>query len=159
MTNDAYGRPVVMPSLCYKDPFAALDWLEKAFGFKRVMVITDSDGRHGHSEMDVGGGGLIMIGGEWASHVASPAAVGGKNTQSTHVHIQGNVDDHCARARAAGAKILRGPEDQFYGDRTYIAVDPEGHAWSFAQSLRYVTREDAEKASGLKIDGWPVKAK
>ena len=46
------------------------------------------------------------------------------------------------------------PADQFYGDRTYMARDPEGHAWSFAQTVRYVTREEAEKASGLKIDGW-----
>jgi hypothetical protein len=28
------------------------------------------------------------------------------------------------------------------------------HVWSFAQTVRYVTREDAEKASGLKIEGW-----
>jgi uncharacterized glyoxalase superfamily protein PhnB len=143
----------------YKDPFAALDWLEKAFGFRRVMVITDDAGNLGHAEMEVGEGGLIMIGGEWAPHIASAASVDGKNTQNVHVHIAGSVDDHCAKARAAGAKIVRELEDQFYGDRTYIAVDPEGHTWSFAQSLRYATREEAEKASGLKIDGWPARPK
>jgi hypothetical protein len=26
--------------------------------------------------------------------------------------------------------------------------------WSVAQNLRYVSREEAEKASGLKIEGW-----
>lgn len=164
MSGDAYGRPAVIPSVFYKDPFAALDWLERAFGFRRVMVITDDAGSHGHSEMDVGGGGLIMIVSEWASHIASAAiasaaSVGGKNTQNVHVHIAGSIDEHCARARAAGAKIVREPEDQFYGDRTYIAADPEGHTWSFAQSLRYVTREEAEKTSGLKIDGWPQRVK
>jgi hypothetical protein len=46
------------------------------------------------------------------------------------------------------------PEDQFYGDRTYRAVDPEGHVWTFAQTVRQVTREEAEQASGLKITGW-----
>jgi len=35
-----------------------------------------------------------------------------------------------------------------------MAKDLEGHVWSFAQTIRYVTREEAEKASGLKIEGW-----
>jgi hypothetical protein len=44
--------------------------------------------------------------------------------------------------------------DQFYGDRTYRARDPEGHVWTFAQTVRHVSREEAEKESGRKIDGW-----
>lgn len=58
-------------------------------------------------------------------------------------------------APAAGATILTEPEDQFYGDRTYRARDPEGHVWTFAQTVRRVSREEAEAASGLKIEGWP----
>jgi hypothetical protein len=50
--------------------------------------------------------------------------------------------------------ILQEPTDQFYGDRTYRARDPEGHVWSFGQTVRVVSREEAEKASGLKIVGW-----
>jgi hypothetical protein len=44
--------------------------------------------------------------------------------------------------------------DQFYGDRTYRARDPEGHVWTFGQTVRHVSREEAEKESGLKIEGW-----
>ena len=44
--------------------------------------------------------------------------------------------------------------DQFYGDRVYAARDPEGHVWSFGQTVRKVSREEAKQASGLKIDGW-----
>jgi len=36
------------------------------------------------------------------------------------------------------------------------AGDPEGHVWSFGQPKRIVTREDAERESGLKVTGWPV---
>lgn len=50
--------------------------------------------------------------------------------------------------------IVREPADQFYGDRSYMAKDPEGHVWSFAQTVRQVSREEAERASGLKIEGW-----
>jgi uncharacterized glyoxalase superfamily protein PhnB len=56
--------------------------------------------------------------------------------------------------RAAGATIIREPAAQFYADRSYMARDLEGHLWSFAQTVRHVTRKDAEKASRLKIEGW-----
>jgi uncharacterized glyoxalase superfamily protein PhnB len=150
---DAYRRPTFAAAVLYKNPFAALDWLEKAFGFERSMVITDASGNLGHAEMKFGDG-YIMVGSEWAEYVVSPATVGGKNTQTIHVHLNDGIDAHCEHARAAGAVILREPEDQFYGDRTYMAKDPEGHVWTFAQNLRYVSREEAEKASGLKIEGW-----
>ena len=151
--QDPFRRPALGSALFYKDAFAALDWLEKAFGFERTMVITDKDGKLGHSEMRFGDG-YIMIGGEWIDYVASPASIGGKNTQSIHVHLADGIDGHCERARAAGAVILQEPTDQFYGDRTYRARDPEGHVWTFGQTVRYVGREEAEKASGLTIEGW-----
>jgi uncharacterized glyoxalase superfamily protein PhnB len=151
--DDPFRRPTFGSAVFYKDPLAALDWLEKAFGFERVMVITDANGNLAHSEMKFGDG-YIMVGSEWADFVASPASVGARNTQSIHVHLKDGIDAHCQRARAAGAVIMREPADQFYGDRTYMARDPEGHVWSFGQTVRQVSREEAEKASGLKIEGW-----
>ena len=151
--EDPFRRPALGSALFYKDAFAALDWLEKAFGFERTMVITDKEGNLGHSEMRFGDG-YIMIGTEWIDYVASPASIGGKNTQSIHVHLADGIDGHCERARAAGAEILQEPADQFYGDRTYRARDPEGHVWTFGQTVRFVGREEAEKASGLTIKGW-----
>ena len=150
---DPYRRSTFGPALFYQDPFAALDFLEKAFGFERTMVITDAEGRLGHSEMRFGDG-YLMLGSEWTSNVASPASTGGKCTQTVHVHLTEDIDAHCKRARSAGAKIVQEPTDQFYGDCTYRALDLEGHMWTFGQNKRYVSREEAEKASGLKIQGW-----
>lgn len=45
--SDAYHRPSLGAAVYYKDPFAALDWLEKAFGFRRQLVVTENDGRCG----------------------------------------------------------------------------------------------------------------
>lgn len=151
--TDHPHRATLASAVVYKDPDAALDWLERAFGFERSMVITDADGNLSHAEMTVGEC-YLMVGAEWAGHVASPASVGGKNTQSVHVHLDADLDAHCDRARAAGAEVVRQPEDQFYGDRVYAVKDPEGHVWTFAQTVRQVSREEAEKASGLKIEGW-----
>ena len=143
----------LIPALIYSDPKAALDWLEDAFGFEIAMVITDKDGNLGHSEMSIGDS-LISVGSEWADFTASPVTTGGKNTQMVHVGLDEGIDAHCERARAAGATILQEPTDQFYGARTYRARDPQGHVWTFSQHVRAVTREEAEAASGLKIEGW-----
>jgi len=151
--DDPFRRTAFGAALFYKDPLAALDWLERAFGFERVMVICDQQDQLVHSEMRFGDS-YLMVGSEWADFTASPASIGGKNTQTLHVHLQEGLDQHCEHARAAGAVILREPQDEFYGDRTYTARDTEGHVWTFGQTVRKVTREEAEQASGLKIDGW-----
>ncbi|MCO4888921.1 VOC family protein [Cupriavidus sp. WGtm5] len=151
--DDPFRRTAFGAALFYKDPLAALDWLERAFGFERVMVIRDQQGQPVHSEMRFGDS-YLMVGSEWADFTASPASTGGKNTQTVHVHLPDGLDQHCERARAAGAAILREPQDEFYGDRTYTARDAEGHVWTFGHTVRKVTKEEAEQASGLKIDGW-----
>jgi uncharacterized glyoxalase superfamily protein PhnB len=117
------------------------------------MLIEDGDGNLAHSEMRFGDA-AVMVGSEWSDAHRSPASLEGRNTQSLHVHIDEDVDVHCERARAAGAEIIEEPAEQFYGDRTYRCRDPEGHIWTVAQTVRQVTREAAEQASGLKITGW-----
>ncbi len=99
------------------------------------------------------GDGVIMVGSEWSDAHKSPASVGGKCTQTVHVHLtakDGPVDAHCERARKAGATILMEPENQFYGDRSYRALDLEGHIWTFGQTVEVVPTEQWEAATGLK---------
>ncbi|MBA3810659.1 MAG: VOC family protein [Caulobacteraceae bacterium] len=146
-------RPKLIPALSYRDQRAAMTWLEKALGFEVFMLIEDADGGLVHSEMRFGDA-VVMIGSEWTDDHRSPASIGGKNSQTVHVSVDGDIDAHCERARAAGAVILAEPETQFYGDRTYRCRDPEGHMWTVSQTVAEVTREEAEKISGLKITGW-----
>lgn len=146
-------RAPLISAVCYRDPKAALRYLEAAFGFELIMLIEDEQGELVHSEMRFGNA-AIMVGHEWSEDHKSPSSLGGKNTQTVHIQIDSDVDAHCARARAAGFEILVEPATQFYGDRTYRARDPEGHIWTVAQSVQAVTREEAEAATGLKITGW-----
>ena len=67
---------------------------------------------------ELAGRGRVMVGAEW-TEFASPASVGGANTQRLHVQLDGSVDEHYERAKAQGATIEKAPEDQFYGDRSY----------------------------------------
>ena len=151
MTSATPPRPAFIPSLAYKDNRAALKWLQKAFGFEPSEVLTDTQGNIVHAEMSHGDG-VVMIGAEWADWTRSPASLGGKNTQRVHVRIEHGIDEHCAHARQAGAKIMMEPAEQFYGERTYIATDLEGHYWTFSQPVRAVSHEEMERASGFKFE-------
>ena len=117
------------------------------------MLLETADGEVAHSELRYGEG-VIMVGSEWSADHQSPASVGGRNTQTIDIHIDTDIDAHCEQARKAGAVIIAEPESQFYGDRTYRCKDPEGHIWTISQTLRVVSREEAEAATGLKITGW-----
>lgn len=141
-------RPAFIPSIIYKDNRTALTWLQNAFGFEASEVLTAANGDIVHAEMSHDDG-VVMIGGEFADWTRSPASLGGKNTQRVHVRLAHGIDEHCARARQAGAVIAMEPEDQFYGDRTYMAVDLEGHHWTFSQPVRSASKEGIEKASGF----------
>src|SRR5262245_54112922 len=142
-------RPSVASAVSYKDPKKALRWLEAAFGFEPSMVILGPGEELMHSEMRFGDG-LLMIGSEWSPMHRSPSSIDGFNTQTVHIHIDTDIDAHCDRARKAGAKIAMEPETQFYGDRTYRAVDPEGHIWSFGQTIKPMSSDDWDKAMGVK---------
>lgn len=143
------AHPSVTPAVVYKDPRAALDFLARAFGFELDMLLEDKAGNLAHSQMAVGEG-RIMVGYEWSENHRSPAAIGRVCTQTVHIQLIEDINAHCARARAAGAEILAEPETQFYGDRTYRARDPEGHIWTFAQTVETLTPDQWDKASGLK---------
>jgi uncharacterized glyoxalase superfamily protein PhnB len=147
----AMDRASLASAIFYRDPLAAFGWLEKAFGFEPAMMITDPDGGLAHAQMSFGNG-YVMIGSEWADYTKSPASIGGKNSQAVHVNLDSDVDAHCARATAAGAEIVQAPTDQFYGDRTYRARDPEGHVWTFAENKRPFSAEESAAATGLKIE-------
>ncbi|MGD9753999.1 MAG: VOC family protein [Acidimicrobiia bacterium] len=144
---------VFTSSVHYRDPKGAVAWLERAFGFETTMAIegpADAP-EQCHYELSSAGEGRIMVGGEWTAAVRSPASVGGVTTQAVHVQLAGGLDEHCERARSAGAVIEMEPADQFYGDRVYRAADPEGHRWVFSMHVRDVSRAEAEAAIGQPI--------
>ena len=71
------------------------------FGFRRSLLITKFDGRFSHMEMRCDTG-VLMVAGEQATYVSSPASIGGKNTQSLHVLLTQDLNTHCAHTHAAG---------------------------------------------------------
>jgi uncharacterized glyoxalase superfamily protein PhnB len=150
------ARPPVVACLFYKDPIAAMRWLEQAIGCETTELVVDAEGRVGHAEVSFRGC-PIGIAHEWTgpqiggSPMKSPANLGGANSQFLRLTLDDGVDALCERARAAGARITQPPEDQFYGARTFRFIDPEGHVWNFEQTVAQPSVADMEKASGLKF--------
>lgn len=136
--------PRLSSALFYDDPRAAIDQLERAFGFTTRILVEGPGGEVEHSELTYGESVIMVAGthrnGAPDGRVASPAAMLGRNTQSLFLYVD-DADAHCAQARAAGVEILREPYDSDHGpeywtDRNYEAVDREGHRWWFAHRVR-----------------------
>jgi uncharacterized glyoxalase superfamily protein PhnB len=128
--------PDVIPAISYDDAPAAIEWLERAFGFERVAVHEGEGGTIEHAELRAGTGMVMMgssrePGGERYERfpVRSPRQAGA--ITAGFYRIVDDPDAHCRRARAAGAEILMDLTDQDYGSRDYTARDPEGHLWTF----------------------------
>ena len=121
---------VLFPFLRYRDAPAAIDWLVKAFGFKELMVVPNENGTVAHAELEFASGAMMLASArDDELRIKSPSDLGAV-TGGIYVYLQ-DVDAHCERARAAGAEIVRGPEETDYGSREYTARDLEGHLWSF----------------------------
>lgn len=136
--------PRISSGLSYRDAAKAIDWLCEAFGFEVRLKVEGEGGRIEHSELTYGEG-LIMVGQErdevarFGTKMLSPLTAGGV-TQSLMIYVD-DVDAHCERARQAGAKIISEPAvhdygDDYWADRSYGALDPEGHTWWVSQRIR-----------------------
>ncbi len=138
--------PRMSSSVVYQDAAAAIDWLCDAFGFAVRLKVEGDQGQIEHSELTYGDG-LIMVAQEtpqsprpWKSTMRSPKSLGGAATQSIMFFVD-DAEAHCAHARAHGARIVEELATHDYGadywsDRSYGALDPEGHVWWITQRLR-----------------------
>jgi uncharacterized glyoxalase superfamily protein PhnB len=119
----APGMQAINSYLAVANVAASMDFLEKAFGFVRGVVLPDPDGQLRYAEMRHGNSVVMLI------RKGDPAtASGGASALYTYV---GDVDGQLARARAAGAGVAEA-EDKPWGDRVAVVTDPDGHRWVIA---------------------------
>jgi uncharacterized glyoxalase superfamily protein PhnB len=122
----------IIPTLRYHDANAAIDWLCKAFGFERKMVVPGEGGRVLHAELALGHD-MVMLGDDETeySHLVSAPKKGEPVSQGLYVVVE-NADAHCERAKEAGAEILIPPTShEEYDGRDYTCRDPGGYVWTF----------------------------
>jgi uncharacterized glyoxalase superfamily protein PhnB len=120
----------IFPALRYRDAPAAIEWLGRAFGFEPRMVVDGAPGTVAHAEL-VHGDAMIMLGSARPPESDDYSAAAPPPGGTALYMVVADPDAHHERARAAGASIVRAPQDTDYGAREYSARDPEGNVWSF----------------------------
>jgi PhnB protein len=102
---------------------ASMEFLERAFGFTRGVVLPDTDGQIRYAEMRHGQSAIMLV------RRGDPAtASSGAAALYTYV---GDVDRAAAEARKQGAGVTEA-QDQPWGDRTAAVTDPDGYRWILA---------------------------
>ncbi|MBT8201230.1 MAG: VOC family protein [Acidimicrobiia bacterium] len=138
----------IIPYLMIEGAAEALDFYAKAFGAIQKYRLNMPDGGIGHAEIEVNGATVYLADApddmEGFGGAANPSKLGGTSVLM-HLYVT-DVDASAQQAVGAGATLLRPPEDQFYGDRAAVVVDPSGHQWSLHTHIRDVSPEEMTEA-------------
>jgi uncharacterized glyoxalase superfamily protein PhnB len=128
MSNDlTTPAPTVWPCVSARNAKALIEFLTTALGFEVNALYNEGEVVH-HAELCWPPGGGIMLGsvreGDTDGRVAAPGTL-------TVYAVHHDPDALCARARAAGATIVREPFGTDYGSRDFALRDPEGNYYQF----------------------------
>ena len=63
-------------------------------------------------------------------------------TLAHNVRSPDEVESVTEQARAAGARIVREPEETIWGGYSTAFLDPDGHPWEIAHNPRWTLRAD-----------------
>jgi|SRR5579883_2958766 len=133
----------IQPYLYFKSSADAIAFYAKAFGAVERMRMVNKDGRVGHAEIQIGDSVVMMADENAATGVHSPEHYGGvPMSLMLYVH---DCDVVYNQAIAAGAKSLREPADQFYGDRMAGVADPFGFHWWIGTHIKDVSMEEMKQ--------------
>jgi PhnB protein len=145
------GYHTIIPYLSIKGAADAIEFYKKAFGATESMRMAQPDGRIGHAELQLGDS-RVMLADEFPEmDFRSPRSMGGSPVH-IHMYVE-DVDNVVSRAVAAGAKVVRPVQDQFYGDRSGTVADPYGHVWHVSTHTEDVSPEEMRKRAAAQHKG------
>ncbi|MBI3670701.1 MAG: VOC family protein [Acidobacteria bacterium] len=137
------GYHTATPYLIVKDAASAIEFYKKAFGATELMRMADPSGKVMHAEIRMGNSPIMLADEVPEMGYRSPQSLGGSPV-SILLYVE-DVDTVFNQAVAAGAKVQRPVEDQFYGDRSGGVTDPFGHVWHIATHKEDVSPEEMRK--------------
>jgi uncharacterized glyoxalase superfamily protein PhnB len=143
-----WKAPGLVPSLAVTDVLKAVEWLDRAFGFRERTEARLSWPGGCQTWVELGDT-LVNLTTGGGHGLRSPARIDGVSI-ALKIYVD-DVDEHFARAKAAGATILSELEDGFWGGRIYRAADPEGHYWEFSQRGRDLDSSEWRLPPGVKV--------
>ncbi len=132
----------VTPYLYINGAAQAIDFYRRAFGAVEIFRMPWGE-KIGHAEIKIRDM-ILMLADEAPEHgVLGPRSRGG--TTANYLIYFDDVDAATKRAELCGAKVVRPPTDQFYGDRTAVIEDPFGHSWTLATHIEDVSEEELNR--------------
>jgi len=137
------GYHTATPYLIVNGATQALEFYKKAFGATEMMRFPGPVGKIMHAEIKIGDSPIMLADEAPEMGARSPKTIGGTPV-SLLLYVE-DVDAWASKAVAAGAKVQRPVQDQFYGDRTGTFEDPFGHVWSIATHKEDVSLEEMKK--------------
>lgn len=137
------GYHSVTPYLIVKNAGSAIEFYKKAFGAIELFRMPGPDGKVMHAEIKIGDS-VIMLADEFPQMDCLGPETRGGATSSILLYVP-DVDSFAKQVEAAGAKVVRPLQDQFYGDRSATYSDPFGHVWTVATHKEDLTPEEMEK--------------
>ncbi len=142
------GHENLIPHLTCEGAAAAIEFYKKAFGAEELSRMPAPDGtRIMHASLRIGKS-IIFLNDNFAEFCggkkSDPQALRGTPV-AMHRYVE-NCDAAVKRAQEAGATVLMGPADMFWGDRYAVLVDPFGHKWSFGTRQKDLTPAEMQAA-------------
>jgi PhnB protein len=134
----APGYQWINAHLTVRNVQEAIDFYRNAFGFTLRMSMPGPEGKIMHAEL-THRDSTVMLGPE--NPEMGALAPQGQSPVTLYVYVD-NVDELATRASSNGAMLVKPPNDEFWGDRTAVIVDPQGHTWMFATHVKDVSAED-----------------
>lgn len=133
----------VFPYLRVRNAANAIDFYVRTFGAREKFRLTEPSGRIGHAELELGAM-VVMVSEEFPEYeILGPESIGGTSV-SIHLHVD-DCDALISHAVKMGAKLIRPPTDQFYGERSGAVRDPFGHEWLIGHNIEDVTPEEMQR--------------
>lgn len=146
-------KQTITAYISVRNAAAALAFYVEAFDAVEISrLVSDEDGRIGHSEIEIGSSRL-MIADEYPEIDSVGPETRGGPTCSFTIEVP-DVDASFARAVAAGATVVRPVADQFHGNRMGWVADPFGHRWTLSTPIAGFDR--AEYALASRDEGYEL---
>ena len=139
------GYHTVTPHLIVSDAAKAIDFYKKAFGATELFRMAGPGGKVIHAEIKIGNSPVMLADEFPEMGFRGPQSLCGSSVSILHYLYVEDVDAYFSRAIAAGAKVLKPVQDQFYGDRSGTLTDPFGHVWTIATHKEDVSLEELHK--------------
>ena len=146
------GYHTVTPYLSIAGATEAIEFYKRAFGATELFRLPMPSGEIGHAELKIGDSSVMLADPCDEGGFRSPKSLNGSSV-GLHLYVA-DADTLFAQAVAAGAKVVKPVQDQFYGDRTGTLEDPFGHIWFIATHKEDLTPEEiATRAEALFKQG------